>query len=222
MQLTYPPMLAYQPWWSPDGKQIAFMGAASDGHWHIYLVSAEGGNPEQLTSGAVDHSDASWSPDGNSLAFSDNPGDPSKGAIHLLDLKTRSVTQLTGSQGICCPRWSPDGRYIAGIGSPGVQNLMLFDFKAQKWRMPTKDTINFISWSRDSKTLYFDTYLRTEPAFYRVRMSDLKVERLLSFNALRRAQSIFGPWCGLTAEGAPLTVRDIGAQDVYALDWQAP
>jgi eukaryotic-like serine/threonine-protein kinase len=228
MQLTYPPMLAYQPWWSPDRKQIAFMGASSDGHWHIYLISAEGGSPEQLTTGAVDQTDPSWSPDGNSLAFSDNPfsdnpDDPSKASsINVLDVKTRNGTRLTGSQGICCPRWSPDGRYIAGIGFSGVQNLMLFDFRTQKWQMVTKDTINFISWSRDGKTLYFDTFLRTEPTFYRVRTSDLKVERLLSFNALRRAQSVFGPWCGLTAEDAPLTLRDAGAQDVYALDWQVP
>jgi eukaryotic-like serine/threonine-protein kinase len=222
MQLTYPPLQAYQPWWSPDGKKIAFMGASSGGRWHIYLIPAEGGSPEQLTSGAVDQTDPSWSPDGNSLAFGDQQDDPNKATIRLLDVNTRNVSVLTGSRGICCPRWSPDGRYIAAVGSPGVQNLMLFDFKAQKWQMLTKDTINFISWSRDGKTLYFDTFLRTEPAFYRVRMRDLRVERLLSFHGLRRAQSVFGPWCGLTAEDAPLTVRDIGAQDVYALDWQAP
>ena len=35
MQLTYPPLLAYQPWWSPDGKRIAFMGISTDRHWHI-------------------------------------------------------------------------------------------------------------------------------------------------------------------------------------------
>ncbi len=221
MQLTYPPMQAYQPWWSPDGKQLAFMGIGSDRHWHIYLVSAEGSNPEQLTRGASNQGDPSWSPDQNSLAFGDAPQDVGKSSIRLLDLKTRQATELAGSAGACCPRWSPDGRYIAAIQFRG-QNLMLFDFTTQQWRMLAKETINFMMWLRDGKTLYFDTFLQAEPAFYRVRMSDLKVERQLSLKGLRRAQGVFGPWCGLTADGSPLTLRDVGAQDVYALDWEAP
>jgi Tol biopolymer transport system component len=28
LQLTFPPNVAYQPYWSPDGKTIAFAGAA--------------------------------------------------------------------------------------------------------------------------------------------------------------------------------------------------
>jgi len=99
---------------------------------------------------------------------------------------------------------------------------MLFDFTTQKWQMLAKETINFMMWSRDGKTLYFDTFLQSEPAFYGVRMSDLKVERLLSLRGLRRAQGIFGPWAGLTLDESPLTLRDAGAQDIYALDWQAP
>ncbi|HEV2495683.1 MAG TPA: protein kinase [Terriglobia bacterium] len=221
MQLTYPPMQVYQPRWSPDGKQIAFMGMGSDRHWHIDLVSAEGGSPEQLTLGASDQGDPSWSPDQNSLAFGDQPEDFLKSSVRLLDLKTRHATEVTGSAGVCCPRWSPDGRYIAAIQTTG-QNLLLFDLTTQKWQMLAKETINFMMWSRDGKALYFDTFLQTEPAFSRVRMSDLKVERLLSLTGLRRAQGVFGPWAGLTPDDSPLTLRDAGAQDVYALDWQAP
>jgi len=55
-------------------------------------------------------------------------------------------------------------------------------------------------------------------AFYRVPMNDLKVERLLSLKSLRRAQGAFGPWSGLTADDSPLTLRDVGAKDVYALE----
>ena len=58
-------------------------------------------------------------------------------------------------------------------------------------------------------------------AFYRVPMNDLKVERLFSLKSLRRAQGVFGPWCGVTADDSPLTLRDAGAQDVYALERQA-
>jgi hypothetical protein len=78
-----------------------------------------------------------------------------------------------------------------------------------------------MTWSRDGKTLYFDTFLQSDPAFYRVRMNDLKIERLLSLKSLRRAQGVFGPWCGLAADESPLTLRDAGTRDIYALEWQA-
>jgi len=77
-----------------------------------------------------------------------------------------------------------------------------------------------MTWSRDGKTLYFDTFLESEPAIYRARMNDLKVERPFSLKGLRRAQGVFGPWCGLTADDSPLTLRDAGAQDACALEWQ--
>ena len=220
MQLTYHPLEAYQPKWSPDGKQIAFMGTDSKRHWHIDLVSAEGGGPEQLTSGDTDQRDPTWSPDGNSLIFGEFT-DPSGSSISLLDLKTRQIKKVAGSAGLFGPRWSPDGRYLAALKEQ-VQALMLFDFTTQRWQMLSKEPTNFVTWSRDGQTLYFDTYLEREPAFYRVRMSDLKVDRLLSLTSLRRAQGRFGPWSGLTLDDAPLTLRDAGARDIYALDWEAP
>jgi Tol biopolymer transport system component/predicted Ser/Thr protein kinase len=220
MQLTYPPLQSYQPWWSPDGKRIAFMGIGSDRHWHIYVVPVDGGSPEQLTTGNAGQGDPSWSPNGNSLAFTENAENPDEYLIQVLDLETRRVVSIAGSRQICCARWSPDGRYIGAIHSPG-QGLTLFDFTTQKWQTLKGGIINFMTWSRDGKTLYFDTFLESEPAFYRVPMSDLKVERLFSLKGLRRAQGVFGPWCGLTADDSPLTLRDAGAQDAYALEWQA-
>jgi Tol biopolymer transport system component len=218
MQLTYPPLQAYQPWWSPDGKRITFMGIGSDRHWHIYIVPVDGGSPEQLTASTSGQGDPSWSPDGNSLAFTENAENPAEYLIKVLDLETRHVVDVAGSRQICCARWSPDGRYIAAIRGQG---LTLLDFTSQKWQTLMEGNINFMTWSRDGKTLYFDTSLQSEPAFYRVRMNDLKVERLFSLKGLRRAQGVFGPWCGLTADDSPLTLRDVGAQDAYALEWQA-
>jgi hypothetical protein len=145
---------------------------------------------------------------------------PNEYSIHVLNLKTGRVMTLAGSEKMCCPRWSPDGRYIAAIRNY-VGGLSLFDFTAQKWQALNTEIINFMTWSRNGKTLYFDTFLQSEPAFYRVRMNDLKVERLFNLKNLRRAQGVFGPWSGLTADDSPLTLRDVGAQDVYALEWQA-
>jgi len=138
----------------------------------------------------------------------------------VLNLKTTVIVEVTGSERMCCPRWSPDGRYIAAIRGRN-QGLTLFDFTTQRWQVLNTDIINFMTWSHDGKTLYFDTILQSDPAFYSVRMKDLRSERVLSLKTLRRAQGLFGPWSGLTTDDSLLTLRDVGAQDVYALEWQA-
>ena len=42
LQLVFPPMLAYLPRWSPDGKQLAFFGHPPGEPFQIYLVSRRG------------------------------------------------------------------------------------------------------------------------------------------------------------------------------------
>src|SRR3989442_835700 len=99
--------MAWLPRWSPDGKQIAFQGMTRDKPWAMYLISAGGGHPEEVAPGL---GDIGWSPDGQSLVFGDTrlvsePG-PSHGlAIHVMDLKTRQVSTLPGSEGLYSPRW---------------------------------------------------------------------------------------------------------------------
>jgi hypothetical protein len=46
----------------------------------------------------------------------------------------------------------------------------------------------------------------------------LKVERVAALAGLRRATG----WFCLAPDGSPLVVRDVGTQDVYALEWEAP
>jgi len=222
IQLTFPPLQAYLPYWSPDGKQIAFMGLAPDRHWHIFLVSAEGGSPQQLTSGDRDQGDPSWSPDGNSLAYAESPDALRQGAvIRILDLKTQQVSKVSGSEGIWAPRWSPNGRYIAAVQGYN-EKLMLFDFTTQKWELLATLNMGFMMWSSDSETLYFDTMYEKDPAFFRLRMSNRKLERLVSLKNIRRVIWPLGPWSGLAPDNSPLVLRDTGSQDIYALDWEAP
>src|SRR5262249_10191452 len=46
LQLSFPPMQAQLPRWSPDGQRIAFMATTPGKPMKIYLVSTEGGSPE--------------------------------------------------------------------------------------------------------------------------------------------------------------------------------
>jgi serine/threonine protein kinase/Tol biopolymer transport system component len=220
LQLTFPPMFAYLPRWSPDGRQIAFQAIAPDKPWAMYLIFADGADPQRVLPGA---GDIGWSADGRSLVFSDTPPffapRPSgKMAIHLMDLTTRRVSTVPGSEGAYSPRCSPDGHYLAAIRA-GPETLLLFDFATLKWAELAKIRVGFPSWSHDSKYVYLDSP-EGEPAFYRVRIGDHKLEKLLSLTRLPLT-GFFG-WTGLTPDGSPLVLRDIGTQEIYALDWEAP
>jgi Tol biopolymer transport system component len=50
LQLTFPPLDVVQPRWSPDGGRITFMGQELGKPWSIYVVSSEGGSPDQPAS----------------------------------------------------------------------------------------------------------------------------------------------------------------------------
>jgi len=56
----------------------------------------------------------------------------------------------------------------------------------------------------------------------RLRISDRKLERVASLKDFRRVVYALYPWSGLTPDGSPLLMRDIGTQEVYALDFDAP
>jgi eukaryotic-like serine/threonine-protein kinase len=224
LQLSYPPLQASVPHWSPDGRLIAFSGAKPGQTPRIFVVSDEGGTTEQLSFGE-NELDPTWSRDGDTLAFANQPGlgHPESAKIKLLDLKSHRLTELPGSTGFCCPRWSPDGRYIVALPDDN-QTLVIFDVSTQKWRRVADrlGTIGFLTWSPDSRYIGFDTSFTEDPGFYRIRVADWHIERLLSLKDIHRFADVFGPWSGMAPDGSILLVRDISTQEIYALDVDIP
>ena len=216
LQLTFAPLQAYQPRWSPDGKKIAFQGITPGQPWKMYLISSDGGQPEEVMTGI---GDVGWSPDGTSLIFHSGMADflsSSPRAIHLMDLKTRQITTLPGSEGLYSPRWSPDGRYIAAL-QVGPEILVIFDVRTKKWTELTKIAVGFPIWSRDSKYIYFDS-AENPPNLNRVRIIDKRLEQVASLQRIRLAPVYGGFLNGLAPDDSPLVVRDVGNQEIYALD----
>ena len=225
LQLSSLPMQAFLPRWSPDGKRIAFAAAVPGERDKIYVVAADGGRPEQLTRGNHYDTDPNWSPDQNSLVFGGMPwlegSAPGSAVIHMLDLKTRQVSTLPGSEGLYSPHWSPDGRYVLAksLGSP---KLMLFDFSTHKWAELVSSPADYPNWSGDGSYIYFINAYVAEPAVYRIRISDRKLELVTSLSRQRLGWSIAGKWMGLAGDDSPLVLRDTGSEEIYALDWDAP
>jgi len=220
-QLSFPPLRAALPRWSPDAKQIAFSALLPGKPWKIYLVSADGGSPQQLTPEERWENDPTWSPDGNSLIFGAGSFASTAFGIYLLDVRTRHMSLLPGSEGLFSPRWSPDGRYVAAL-QVGGKKAALFDFTTQQWTDLTNQNTGWPHWSRDGKYLDFVSSRQADLAFYRLQISDRKWERVASLKDLRGAPNVWGPWYGWSPDGAPLALHDVGAQDIYALEWQTP
>ena len=221
LQLVFPPMLAYLPRWSPDGKRIAFFGHPPGEPWQIYTVPVEGGAPEVIYRSGLNLADPNWSPDGKSLAFGENSLNNQGSAVFVMDLNTRKATKLPGSEGLYSPRWSPDGRFIAAIPLDSLK-LMLFEIATQKWTELARIFVAYPTWSRDGRYIFFNGAVDNQEGYYRLQISDRKLEKLFSMKGFQAAGGAFGNWSGISPDETPLLVRDASIQEIYVLDWERP
>ena len=98
--------------------------------------------------------------------------------------------------------------------------LVLFDFQMQKWTELAKGVFAYPNWSKDGHYVYLRD-AKGRGAVLRIRISDHKVEQVVDLKNFNAVGS-YGPSLALTSDDSPLLLRDLGTQDVYALDWEAP
>ena len=123
-RLTSDPRDDRNPSWSPDGERIVF-GARREGHfetkfavtYEIYVMDADGGNPQRLTENRKNDWGPSWSPDGKRITFaSDRKGDLVNIEIYVMDADGSNPQRLTENRVYDWqPSWSPDGERIAFV-----------------------------------------------------------------------------------------------------------
>lgn len=220
IQLSDPgAMEAALPRWSPDGSQIVFMARTVNTDWRAYLVAANGQGLRELIPGATAGFDPGWSPDGKSIVLSMGDLGAISNKISILDRETGKISPVPGGENLFSPRWSPDGRYIAAITTDS-QALMLFDRTNQQWTELVRRSIGYPSWSHDGQYLYFDSILTEDPAFFRVRISDHRLERLVSLKDIHRLWGANAEWSGLGPGDSLLVTRNISSPEIYALDWR--
>lgn len=219
-------MSADLPRWSPDGSQIAFVDSELGRPLKIFLVSSQGGAPQELLPETHNQLDPTWSPDGKQLAFGriGVVGSTEKLALQVVDMTTHQVSVIPGSENLFSPRWSPDGRYLAALPEDS-KKLVLFDFKAGKWSdwINEPDAIGFPTWSRDGNYVYYDTISNDHPTFRRVKVKQTRSELVLDLKDLNRySLTLVGAWSGLAPDGSPLFVRDLSTDEIYSLDVELP
>ena len=206
--------------WSPDSKWIAY----SD--WNeIYRVSVESGAPEKLTSEGFQEVLPSWSPDGKSIYFNDYPI-AGHVRIRILDLATRKVSTMPGSDGYYAPLWSPDGQYLAGIQNP-PKSMAIYSVKTKQWKQLKvfQPDLGFFVWAPDSKSLYMtldpqEAAAGEQIGVYRLTVPDGRWEfstKLTGLNVLTEGAQDF---ISFTPEGQVAVMSDTSVTQIYQMKWK--
>jgi len=106
--------VASEPAWSPDGRQIAFVGSSrvrGPKPGAIYLMNADGGGVRRLTPLMPAPNSPTWSPGGKQIAFG-LPADRG-GGIFIVNRDGSGLHQVAKHGH--APAWGPGGRKIAFV-----------------------------------------------------------------------------------------------------------
>jgi serine/threonine protein kinase len=229
-QLTFPPMMAYYPEISPDSTKIAFTGTTPDSLVDVYVIPMAGGAAEKIVEWG--HAPA-WSPDGNSLAFATLvPGTHvfQSGRwleIHTIDLRTKQVTVLPASDNVYGPWWPRPDMIVAESFDP-YGGFETYDFNSKKWTRIGKGSLFYLNWAPSPDGKYLYTLLASPAKIQRIRAEDFKFEDVGDLNDLRMVdddtlgQASLNYWIGVAADGSPTLTRDVGSDEIYALDVKWP
>jgi TolB protein len=102
----------YQPSFSPDGKQIAYVKYSSDAKsTSIYLMNLDGTNQIQVTDAKKGYAlNPRWSPDGKKIIFQLSKKDKKDFDIYVVNIDGENLTQLTlNKSSDATPYWTTDG-----------------------------------------------------------------------------------------------------------------
>jgi Tol biopolymer transport system component/DNA-binding winged helix-turn-helix (wHTH) protein len=221
LQLTGRPMQVFMMHWSPDGRQLILMGRQPGKPWKVYTMDADGGHLQEVLDEARSEADPDWSPDGKMLVFGRLPDLMAEAsqpkAIYMVDLSTKAMTKLPGSDGLFSPRWSADGKYIAAL-SIDQKKLMLYDTATKTWRVVADGNIADPSWSHDDTAIYFHDFAQADQPIYKVVIKTGKTERVADLHDLRSANVVDYRFAGLAPGDVPLVSARLSAANIYAAE----
>ena len=138
------------PSFSPDGRRIAFTSGRS-GHPEVYIMDVDGTSAELLTpfnfGDQSYRSNPDWSPDGRTIAFQSQIA--GRFQVMTINLRDRSIRQLTSEGSNEDPAWAPDGRHLVFTSNrSGTKQLYVLDVESGRTRQLTRTGgVRLAAWS---------------------------------------------------------------------------
>ena len=169
--LTHDKVTEFDPVWSPDGRQIAFVRPTAHTSSQVWVMNADGTDQHSLTRlhsapqlySAENEPALSWSPDGRKIVFSAFPSsEGGREQLYLLNVRTHAVKRLPrladrrDRSGLVAER-----RWIAFVGAVAPDRVFLMSARTHHVHAlvahgGAKVTGLGIAWSPDSSRLVFN------------------------------------------------------------------
>ena len=148
------------------------VGYTDESYRHVFVISADGGTPRQISNGDWNHTGAAFSGDSKWVAFSSlrEPNAESafrKSNIYAANVETGEIKQLTRRNGTSgSPSYSPDGKLIAFMSADSTDHSAWAETKL--WMMNADGSgahvvsgnldrpISGVVWSEDNTGVYFN------------------------------------------------------------------
>ena len=212
-----PPIVITQLRWTADGQ-----GILQPGFTHVFVVSATGGTPKQVTNGDYNHGGGqggggfAFSADGKSIYVATNRTPDAEyslegGDLYAYSIEDGSVKQLTNRKGPDTePVPGPGGKKIAYIGhdwkfqSYTVNHLYLMDPDGSNPKNLTASLdrdVRAPHWSWDAKTIYFMVEEKGNSQLYSLDVESGK------YKAVTSGAQILGPGFSIANNQMVATVR---------------
>ena len=120
-QITNTPYYDKSPYWSPNGKRIAFLRNTTlpdqKGNTNVYLMNPDGTGVQQVTDIDMGMIDFSFSPDGKKIVFT-----RWLSAHYVIDIDSGELTQISSAH-INQIDWSPDGKTLIYVDDSHQQRI---------------------------------------------------------------------------------------------------
>jgi dipeptidyl aminopeptidase/acylaminoacyl peptidase len=161
-------------------------GYRAKGFYHLFVVSAQGGTPRQVTQGDYDHQEAEWTPDGKSLVYSglrqeDADWQIRESEVYVTNVESSKTQQLTDRRGPDFePKVSPDGKKVAYLGfddnkdTYNVDHLYVMNIDGSDVRLLSGDfdrEPRQVTWGANSRELFFVADSEGATNLYRTNLS---------------------------------------------------
>lgn len=216
-ELTSSEVTPQFPRWSPDGKWIVFTIAKADDRGGVYIVAAGGGPLQQLSVGK-DSGDPDWSSDGHNLVASRAVGNDGSRELVIIDLGTKRVQKLTGSDHLTMSRWSPDGRYISATSDDQTE-LKLFNVASKTWQVISHgEALGISVWSPDARYLYFQDLLGPGEQLRRYDVSTRTVQTVDDFSDFLKSGVSRCALMAVAPDGSPLVEFNRSGYDLLSAE----